>query len=111
MISDKEINRIADLVTEKILAESCRMDRWLTVQQAKRYAKMSRNTLMDCIFDGLILGTKRKKGGWVVDRESIDEYNRNKNEDLLLNDIVKRLGVSGGVKMSYKWRFKNASTA
>lgn len=49
--------------------------RWLTVKEACAYAKMSRETLMQAVNLGEIRGRKRPIGGWIIDRESIDEYN------------------------------------
>jgi hypothetical protein len=67
--------------------------RWLKIEEACSYAKMSRNTLMKCIDNGDIKGKKRKKGGWIIDRLSIDEYNGSVTEDALFADIARRAGL------------------
>jgi hypothetical protein len=66
--------------------------RWLKIDEACRYAKLSRPILMELIGTGEIRARLRPKGGWIVDRLSIDEYNAGHEEGLYL-DIAKRCGL------------------
>jgi len=47
--------------------------RWLTIQQAQKYANISRNKLMELIHRGDICASKRM-GRWRIDKESIDNF-------------------------------------
>ncbi len=71
-----ELEKIADLVAAKILAETraaAAPRRWLTVTQAEDYVSMSRKTVMSWINTGLIYAHKTT-GTWLIDRESIDAW-------------------------------------
>ena len=85
-------NLIANQVAVAISAQET-VGRWLKIPRACRYAKISKNTLMNCILSGDIRAKKRGKGGWIVDRLSIDEYNGRNAEELLYNDIARRAGL------------------
>jgi hypothetical protein len=48
--------------------------RWLTMDEAMRYAKVkSRNTMMKWINGGHVYAHKRT-GEWIIDRQSIDKW-------------------------------------
>lgn len=64
--------------------------RWLSMPKACRYSEMSKNTLMKCIKNGDIKASK-KRGKWIVDRESIDKYYEADIENVLFNDIAQRV--------------------
>lgn len=49
------------------------LSRWLKISEACKYARMSKNTLMEYIKSGDIYATK-KGGNWIVDRKSIDDF-------------------------------------
>ena len=66
--------------------------RWLKIEEACKYAKLSRPVIMELITDGEIRARHRPKGGWIVDRLSIDEYNLG-HEEALYQDIAKRCGL------------------
>lgn len=66
--------------------------RWLNITEACRYAKMSKNTLMECILDGYIKASK-PRGKWIVDRLSIDTYYTDEFASVLTRD---RLDPWGG---------------
>ena len=88
------IESFANIIAKEVasvISTQTAAGRWLKIPQACSYAKMSKNTLMECIFCGDIKATKRKKGGWVVDRYSIDEYNGHNDEENLYNDIAGRI--------------------
>ena len=63
----------------------------LLIQFAPISNQMSRNILMQCIEAGDISARKRPRGGWIVDRVSIDEYNSCKEDDALFNDLKQRV--------------------
>ena len=92
-ITQKQMFELASIIAEQLEASvlsKTAHGRWLKITQACKYAQMSKNTLMECIADGEIKAKKRKKGGWIVDRCSIDEYNGHNGEDMLYNDIARR---------------------
>lgn len=66
--------------------------RWLTVQEACRYAKMSRTTLMECVNSGDIKGSRRR-GKWIVDRLSIDTYYQDTEFENRYRDVARRAGL------------------
>lgn len=95
-ISNNDIQPLASLIANQVAAaisEQRTAGRWLKIPQACTYAKISKNTLMDCIISGDIRATKRKKGGWIVDRLSIDEYNSHRIEETLYKDIAQRVDL------------------
>ena len=95
-ISHTDIETLASLIANQVAAVMSAQEtagRWLKIPQACKYAKMSKNTLMDCIISGDIRATKRKKGGWIVDRLSIDEYNSSGIEEALYNDLAQRVNL------------------
>ena len=55
------------------LAEAGASQRWLTLREACRYARVSKNTLRRLIEEGHIVA-KRLEGKWIVDRFSIDAF-------------------------------------
>lgn len=61
----------------KIIAEEIQMaalwNKWLTFEEARKYAKVSRNTLRRWIDEGLIYASKTT-GEWRIDRETIDDF-------------------------------------
>ena len=67
-----DIQAIAKVVAEEIKAHAI-WNKWMTLDEACGYAKVSRNTLRRWIDKGLIYGTKTT-GDWRIDRESIDDY-------------------------------------
>lgn len=66
------------------------MGRWLPMPKACKYSEMSKNTLMECIKNGDIKASK-KRGKWIVDRQSIDKYYEADIETALFNDIAQRV--------------------
>lgn len=50
---------------------------------------------MECINSGFIRAKKRKIGGWIVDRISIDEYNSidGGQDEALFDDFAKRAAL------------------
>jgi len=68
--------------------------RWLDLGQACEYAKMGRTTLLKALKHGDIKGRRRGKGGWIVDRRSIDAYNAGTDiagsDEKLFNDVAGR---------------------
>lgn len=96
MLTHDDINALAKQIAKQVEASmltKVRPGRWLKIPEACLYARMSKNTLMECINNNEINAKKRKKGGWVVDRLSIDRYNSCNDEDVLFNDIAKRAGL------------------
>jgi excisionase family DNA binding protein len=61
--------------------------RWLTMQEACSYSKMSKNTLMECIATGNIKACK-KRGKWIVDRLSVDEYYGDGEIEVIVKDLM-----------------------
>ncbi len=55
--------------------------KWLTLQEARIYARKCINTIKRLIEEGKIYGTKRG-GEWVVDRESIDAYYNEERDEM-----------------------------
>ena len=90
MLTPTDISTIADQIAARLSIYSAR---WLKVSDAASYAGMSRNTLFDCIANGEIKAKKRPKGGWIVDRMSIDEYNSSGSDDALFADFAKRTRI------------------
>jgi hypothetical protein len=65
-------NIVADLVVAKTSAV-----RWMKIKEACSYANLSKPIIeKKCIKAGAIKAKKRPIGGWVVDRLSVDEYNK-----------------------------------
>ena len=95
-LTHNDIEPLASLIANQIAAIISAQEtagRWLKIPQACVYAKISKNTLMDCIISGDIRAIKRKKGGWIVDRLSIDEYNSHRIEEALYKDIAQRVDL------------------
>lgn len=76
-ITQAQISEIAEMVARKVsesIAAVSTPGRWLTLDEAKKYAKVkSRSTIKAWIDEGYIYGFKRT-GEWIVDRESIDNW-------------------------------------
>jgi adenylate kinase len=71
-----EIATIAEIVAREVSAKVSAMStgRWLTLQEAKEYAKVrSDDTIRGWIDKGYIYAFKRS-GHYIVDRESIDDW-------------------------------------
>jgi hypothetical protein len=49
------------------------LPRWLTFKEACEYARVKRGRMDEMIGDGSVHGGK-KKGCWIADRKSIDDY-------------------------------------
>jgi hypothetical protein len=49
------------------------LPRWLTFKEACEYARVKRDRMAEMIGDGSVHGGK-KKGCWIIDRQSIDDY-------------------------------------
>ncbi|MCI4625029.1 MAG: helix-turn-helix domain-containing protein [Candidatus Magnetoovum sp. WYHC-5] len=65
--------------------------KWLTLQEACVYARVSENTLSGLVKDGHIYG--RLVGGkWIIDRQSIDDYYNAERwqEQLAIMEIKRR---------------------
>jgi Helix-turn-helix domain len=88
-INPEDIKKISILLIRQIENLTI-FGRWLPISKATRYSEMSKNTLMECINNGDIKASK-KRGKWVVDRKSIDEYYEADIEAALFNDIAKRV--------------------
>ncbi len=75
-VTHSELEALADLIAKQvksILAVDQVQGRWLTLEEAMQYAKVSSvNTIKKWIAEGLIYA--KKAGQWKVDRESIDSY-------------------------------------
>lgn len=67
--------------------------RWLTIKEACMYAKMSKNTLMECIKSGAIKASRRRPKKIIIDRLSIDKFYESDIEDILFEDIAKRASL------------------
>lgn len=78
-----ELEALANLIAkqvESILAVKQMQSRWLTLEEAMHYAKVSSvNTIRKWIREGHIYA--KKAGQWKIDRESIDAYFRSANID------------------------------
>ena len=79
MASHTEINVIAELVAKEVAARitaGMLPGRWLTMQEAMKYAKVkSINTMKKWVDEGHIYGRPRSgRGDWIIDRESIDKF-------------------------------------
>lgn len=69
----KEVAGLIAKEVQEILAVNQIQGRWLTLEEAMQYAKVSSvNTIKKWIDQGLIYA--KKVGQWKVDRESIDAY-------------------------------------
>lgn len=77
-LTHTEINALSDLIAEKVMASIAVMalkGRWLTVEEAKKYAKVrSINTIKKWINEGHIYGFKRS-GDWIIDHEIPESRN------------------------------------
>ena len=74
-----DITAIAQIVALEVanrISATSTPGRWLTMQEAKDYAKVkSLNTIKKWVNEGLIYGRRRSaKGDWIIDRDSIDEF-------------------------------------
>lgn len=67
-----EIRKIAKIIAEEIQMAAL-WNKWLTLEEARKYAKVSRNTLRRWIDEGLIYASKTT-GEWRIDRETIDDF-------------------------------------
>lgn len=56
--------------------------KWLTLSEARIYARKSRNTILKLVKEMKIYGTKAEGGDYIVDRESIDAYYNCEKDDL-----------------------------
>ncbi len=71
-LTDKEIKALAEELKRVILIEP--IGRWLTMGEAKKYAKVkSVKTIKKWLDEGYIYGHKRS-GSWIIDRQSIDDW-------------------------------------
>lgn len=91
-LKHKDIETLACMIAEHVV-DLIVNEKWLKIEKACRYAKMSKNTIMECILNGDIRAKKREKGGWIVDRQSIDEYNGSSSDDALYQEVAKRAGI------------------
>jgi excisionase family DNA binding protein len=68
--------------------------RWLSIEEACKYGKMSRNKLLGFVRNGEIHGTKRT-GRWRIDRESIDSFflEEDLQEGRIYVDLKRRAGI------------------
>jgi len=74
MLNRTDIETIAGLIAERVMASKPPIGRWLSIDEAMVYAKIkSRSTIMVWINRGYIYAHKRT-GSWIVDRESIDKW-------------------------------------
>jgi excisionase family DNA binding protein len=77
MLTNSELDILAGSLADRILMiiESRKpISRWLTIGQAKEYAKIkSDNTIKKWINEGYI-HANRTTGEWRIDRESIDDW-------------------------------------
>jgi len=77
-LDHQDLSAIADLVAKKISTELSlvTVSRWLTLDEAGDYAKLKRSTMLRLIQSGRIHAKKTSpgKGGWRVDRTSIDDW-------------------------------------
>ena len=67
-----DLKTIARIVADEINAASI-FNKWMTLNEACQYAKVSPNTMRRWINRGLVYATKTT-GDWRIDRESIDDY-------------------------------------
>lgn len=67
------LREIVVSAVREALAEAGASQRWLTLREACRYARVSKNTLRKLIEEGHITA-KRLEGKWIVDRFSIDAF-------------------------------------
>jgi hypothetical protein len=70
--------KVSKVITDVELLKTMK---WITLQEASRYARMCSNKIKSKILEGKIYGTK-KDGEWLVDRESIDSYFNQDRDDM-----------------------------
>ena len=71
-LTDEKIKVLAEELKRVIQFEP--IGRWLTMGEAKKYAKVkSEKTIKKWIDEGYIYGHKRS-GAWIIDRKSIDDW-------------------------------------
>jgi len=71
-LTEKEIQALAEELKRVIQFDP--IGRWLTMSEAKKYAKVkSVKTIKKWIDEGYIYGHKRS-GAWIIDRLSIDDW-------------------------------------
>lgn len=74
-LNHQEIKTLAQLLADELQGRLAIQGRWLTRNEAVRYARVSWNTLKKWIRQGYVYGFKRSgKGCWIIDRESIDQF-------------------------------------
>jgi Na+/H+ antiporter NhaA len=82
LMTDTDITTLSEailkVVSERMASETV-YSKWLTVSEAMRYAEVkSRKTILAWINEGYIYAFRRT-GGWIIDRESIDNwYNKDR---------------------------------
>ncbi len=71
-LTDKEIKALAEELKRIILIEP--IGRWLTMEEAVKYAGIkTKKTMKKWLDEGYIYGHKRS-GSWIIDRQSIDDW-------------------------------------
>lgn len=71
-LTNKQIEALAEELKRVIQFEP--IGRWLTMGEAKEYAKVkSVKTIKKWLDEGYIYGHKRS-GSWIIDRQSIDDW-------------------------------------
>jgi len=88
-----ETNKTEELVNLTAVIKEMRTlislsQRWLSMREACLYSKMSKNTLMECINENEIKAVKRR-GKWIVDRQSIDSYYADDEAEVRVKDLLK----------------------
>ena len=80
-MTNENMEQLADMITEKILIPS----RWLKLKQATKYANYGKTKLMNLAMEGKIKGyqdKESKRGDWIFDKKSIDEFRLQQFEDM-----------------------------
>ncbi|OAQ21030.1 helix-turn-helix domain-containing protein [Thermosulfurimonas dismutans] len=72
-LTPETLRALIQEAVREALAEAGASQRWLTLREACRYARVSKNTLRRLIDEGYITA-KRLDGKWIVDRLSIDAF-------------------------------------
>ena len=71
-LTDKKIKALAEELKRIILIEP--IGRWLTMEEAVKYAGIkTKKTMKKWLDEGYIYGHKRS-GSWIIDRQSIDDW-------------------------------------
>ena len=92
-MTDQELQKLAVLIAEKLTAQP----RWLKLRQAAVYSGIGQKKLKDLAEQGSIIGypdPDTKKGCWIFDRLSIDEYRLRpwRQEEVLTQEMLDKIG-------------------